>query len=158
MRNGYDVSTPAFSAINANNFNSEDYQEKQSRKGKLKASWKHEITWVEWHNSSNIISRSKSFIFIVYFGVTNLWFIKLITKPQMIKLGMSVVVMNLGNIMTHAEFGREIIICSRLIKMLDHKRLTRVKIVVAREEVTNAPRKEIIIHTGIHQNGQISQY
>ena len=35
MRNGYDVSTPAFTAINANNFNSEDYQEKQNRKGKV---------------------------------------------------------------------------------------------------------------------------
>ena len=33
MRNGYDVSTPAFTAINPNGFNSEDYQEKQNRKG-----------------------------------------------------------------------------------------------------------------------------
>ena len=33
IRNGYDVSTPAFTAINANGFNSEDYNEKQNRKG-----------------------------------------------------------------------------------------------------------------------------
>ena len=70
---------------------------------------------------------------------------------------MSVVVMNRGNIMTHAEFVQEIIICSKLIKMLDRKRSTRDKIGVAREEATNAQRKEIIIHTGIHQNGQILQ-
>ena len=44
MRNGYDVSTPAFTAINPNGFNSEDYQEKQNRKGILKARLKHEIT------------------------------------------------------------------------------------------------------------------
>ena len=35
MRNGYYVSTPAFTAINANNFDSEDYQGKQNRKGKV---------------------------------------------------------------------------------------------------------------------------
>ena len=32
MRNGFDVSTPDFQAINPNNFNSEDYNEKESRK------------------------------------------------------------------------------------------------------------------------------
>ena len=80
------------------------------------------------------------------------------TKAQTIKQEMSVVVMNHGNIMTHAEFVPEIIICSRQIKMLDSKQSTRVKIVVAREGVTNALRKEIIIHIGIHQNGLILQF
>ena len=63
--------------------------------------------------------------------------------------------MRLGRIMTHVEFEIVIRIYSLLIKRLDRKRLIRVRIEMDREEDTNAPKKEIIIHIGIPPSGVI---